>query len=87
MTIKIIKPDIDNDPYHPENLKVPQSFIESAGVKKLLTTIPVRKPKKQNFIRVQADADYRGDVAIIEIEEDRDSIWWHRARSPICKTS
>jgi hypothetical protein len=73
MTIKIIKPAASDDPYHPENLKVPQSFIDSAGVKKLLTTIPVRKPKKQDFIRVHPDADYRADVAIIEIEEDRES--------------
>ena len=73
MTINLVKPAASDDPFHPENLRVPQSFIDSAGVKKLLTTIPVRKPKKQDFIRVHPDADYRADVAIIELEEDRES--------------
>ena len=61
-----------NDPYDPENLRLDQSFVESAGVKKLLTTVSVRKPKPQDFVRVHTDAAYRGDFAIIELEEDRE---------------
>ena len=37
------------DPFDPENLRLDQSFTEAAGVKKLLTTVPVRKPKSQDF--------------------------------------
>jgi len=29
-------------------LRLSQSFVEQAGVKKLLTTVPVRKPHKQD---------------------------------------
>jgi hypothetical protein len=61
------------DPYDPENLRLHQSFYETAGVKKLLTTVPVRKPKKQDFLRVHPDSNYRCDCAIIELEEDRES--------------
>ena len=74
----LVKPTEDavpiapSDPYDPENLRLDQSFVESAGVKKLLTTVPVRKPKPQDFIRVHTDATYRGDFAIIELEEDRE---------------
>jgi hypothetical protein len=73
MTIKILKPTATDDPFHPDNVRASQSFIDSAGVKKLLTTVPVHKPKRQDFIRVHPDADYRVDVAIIEVEEDRES--------------
>ena len=40
-------------------LRLSQNFAKSTGVKKLVTTIPVRKPNKQDFIRVHPDADYR----------------------------
>jgi hypothetical protein len=59
------------DPFDPKNLRVPQSFIDTAGVKPLLTTVPVRKPNKQEFIRVHPDLEYRADpIAIIELEDD-----------------
>src|SRR5262249_21745348 len=61
------------DPFDPENLRLNQSFTEAAGVKKLLTTVPVRKPKKQDYVRVHPGENYRADLAIIELEEDRES--------------
>jgi hypothetical protein len=61
------------DPFDPENLRLDQSFTEATGVKKLLTTVPVRKPKPQDFIRVHSDEAYRADVAIIELEEEREN--------------
>lgn len=43
------------------------------GVKKLLTTVPVRKPNKQDFVRVNPDPRYRlSPAAIIELKEDRE---------------
>jgi hypothetical protein len=47
------------DPFDVTNLRLDQSFVESAGVKKLLTTVPVRKPRKQEFIRARSDPAYR----------------------------
>ena len=38
------------DPFDLSNLRLDQSFVESAGVKKLLTTVPVRKPNPQDFV-------------------------------------
>jgi hypothetical protein len=34
------------DPFDPAALRLDQSFTDTVGVKKLLTTIPVRKPGK-----------------------------------------
>ena len=42
-------------------------------MKKLLTTVPVRKPNRQDFVRVRLDASYRlTPAAIIEVKEDRE---------------
>jgi hypothetical protein len=63
------KPD---DPFDLANLRLDQSFVESAGVKKLLTTVPVRKPNPQDFVRVHPDPGYRETLAVIELKEDRE---------------
>jgi hypothetical protein len=51
-------------------LRLSQSFTETAGVKKLLTTVPVHKPKPQDFVRVHPSADYRADFAMIELKDE-----------------
>jgi hypothetical protein len=40
------------DPFDPANLRLDQNFLKMAGAKKLLTTVPVRRPNKQDYIRV-----------------------------------
>ena len=60
------------DPFNPTNLRLSQSFVETAGVKKLLTTIPVRKPSPQDFVRVHPDPAYRENFPIIELKDDRE---------------
>jgi hypothetical protein len=60
------------DPFDVSKLRLDQSFVESAGVKKLLTTVPVRKPYKQEFIRVHPNLAYRDAFAVIEWSEDRE---------------
>lgn len=59
------------NPFDPASLRLDQNFAETLGVKKLLTTVPVRKPKRQDFIRVHPDPAYRlTPAAIIELQED-----------------
>ena len=57
-----------------ENLRLTQDFQKTGGVKKLLTTIPVRKPNPQTFVRVRPEEAYRGAFAVIELKDDRE-IW------------
>ena len=62
-----------NDPFADlSKLRLSQAFTESVGTKKLLTTVPVRKPGKQEFVRVHPHAEYRGPFAVIEIKDDRE---------------
>jgi hypothetical protein len=60
------------DPFDPANLRLDQSFVESCGVRKLLTTVPVGKPNKQDFIRVHPSPDYRQMVGLIDLKEERE---------------
>jgi hypothetical protein len=63
---------IPDDPFDLTNLRLPQSFVESAGVKKLLTTVPVRKPNPQDFVRVHPSSEYRAPLAVIDLKDDRE---------------
>jgi hypothetical protein len=71
---KLVKPTETepSDPFNLDNLRLDQSFVESAGVRKLLTTIPVRKPNPQDFVRVHPAPEYRAALAIIELKDDRE---------------
>ena len=73
MTTNVTKLQTMLDPFDPESLRLDQSFIETSGVKKLLTTVPVRKPNNQDFVRVHRDESYRLTSAIIELKDDRET--------------
>jgi hypothetical protein len=60
------------DPFDLTKLRLTQDFVETSGVRKLLTTVPVRKPHPQEFVRVHPDAAYRETLAVIELKEDRE---------------
>src|SRR6516164_6505574 len=60
------------DPFDLAGLRLSQNFTETTGVKKLLTTVPVRKPNPQDFVRVHPSADYRADFAMIELKDERE---------------
>jgi|SRR6516162_2050772 hypothetical protein len=60
------------DPFDPANLRLDQRFTETVPVKKLLTTIPVRKPSKQIFFRVHHSPEYRDVFPIIDLKDDRE---------------
>jgi hypothetical protein len=40
------------NPFDPASLRLDQSYADTVGVKKLLTTVPVHKPNKHDFAQV-----------------------------------
>jgi hypothetical protein len=48
-----------------DQLKLGQNFSEAISVKKQIITIPIRKPGRQDFIRVHPDESYRLETAIL----------------------
>jgi hypothetical protein len=58
------------DPFDPANLRLSQDYVERAGVKKLLTTVPVRKPNKQEWIRVRPESEYQDVFGLVELDRE-----------------
>lgn len=56
--------------FDPAHLRLSQNFHEGLGVKKRHTLIQVRKPGKQEYIRVNANLDYSLQTALLEFKED-----------------
>jgi hypothetical protein len=68
------KTPISLDPFDPEAVRLDVSFNETVGVTRLLTTIPVRQPTKQEFVRVHRDPKYRvTPVGLVELQAERES--------------
>ena len=61
------------DPFNLANLKLSQDFASAIGVKKRITTVPVRKPNRQEFVRVHPNAAYRLDTAVVELKAERET--------------
>ena len=51
-------------------LRLDQAFGAIAGIKKVLTTVPVRKPSNQAYVRVHQSAEWRMPAAILQLRED-----------------
>jgi hypothetical protein len=60
------------DPFDPARLRLDQDFGAKLGVKKLLTTVPVRKPSKETFVRTHPDSAYSLTTGVIELKEDQE---------------
>jgi hypothetical protein len=66
------KVETAEDGFNLESLRLDQSFIETS-VKKLLLTVPVRRPSNQDFIRVHPNPAYRANLAIVELRDERET--------------
>jgi hypothetical protein len=70
--LRAVGQDPAPDPFDLRNLRLSQDFVETAGVKKLLTTVPVHKPNRQDFVRVHPSPDYRMNAPMIELKAERE---------------
>jgi hypothetical protein len=61
------------DPFDPASLRIDRTAVPELGVKTLLLNVPVRRPKKQEYFRARPDADFRMAIAILELEEERET--------------
>lgn len=66
-------PTSNPDPFDPASLRLTGNFAAAVGVKKLLITVPVRKPDKSWFVRTHPSDDYRLETGVIELKEDRET--------------
>lgn len=60
------------DPFDPASLRLSQDFASSIGVKKVLTTVPCRKPNRHEFVRVRPGEDWRLETGVFEDKVNRE---------------
>lgn len=63
-------PTVDNK-FDLDSLRLSQNFADSVGVKRMLITVPVRKPNRQDFFRVRPEPEYCLETVILELKEER----------------
>ena len=66
------KTDVTKD-FDLDSLRLKQDFSETLGIQRVLSHVPVRKPNKTNFIRVRPGEDYRMDIGMVEMKEERET--------------
>jgi hypothetical protein len=71
--LKLIDAAASDDPFDLARLRISPEMLETTSVKKLLTTVPVRKPIGQDFVRVRPEPQYRETLAFIELKDDRET--------------
>jgi hypothetical protein len=62
----------NDDMFNLKRLRLSQDFAEGISVKKVVTTIPVRKPNRQEFIQVRPGEDWRLQTCILSLKEERE---------------
>jgi hypothetical protein len=60
------------DPFDPASLRLGQDFASSVGVKKVLTTVPCRKPNRHEFVRVRPGEEWRLETGVFEDKVNRE---------------
>ena len=60
------------DPFDPESLRLSQDFASTIGVKKVLTTVPCRKPNRHEFVRVRPGEAWRLETGLFEDKVHRE---------------
>jgi hypothetical protein len=70
------------NPFDPARLRIGQRFSEGQDVRQVLVSVQVRKPQRQEFIRVHADPEMSVAVALLELKADRQTFLVDPALAP-----
>jgi hypothetical protein len=63
--------DEKGNPFDPRKLRLSQRFSEGGDVRRVHTTVPVRKPHRQEFVRVHSAENMRIETALLDFKEER----------------
>lgn len=62
-----------SNPFDPKKLRIGQRFGEGQDVRRVLVSVLVRKPHRQEFFRTHPDPEMTLQTAILEFKQDRQS--------------
>ncbi len=60
------------DPFDPARYRIAPEVLATAGAKPVLATVPVRKPNRQDWFRINPDLAYKLTTVLIELKDDRE---------------
>jgi hypothetical protein len=60
------------DPFDAKALRLPPAFVQKAGIRKVISTIPVRKPHGQEWLRVHSGEGYSDEYGVIILKDDNE---------------
>jgi hypothetical protein len=63
-----------DDTFDPIRLRLSQDFQSMVGVRKVLVTVPVRKPDRQWFVRIHPEESWRLETAVLEVKEEHANV-------------
>jgi hypothetical protein len=65
------------DPFDAKALRLPPAFEHNAGIRKVISTIPVRKPHGQEWIRVHPGEGFSDNFGVIILKDDNEVYLLH----------
>jgi len=63
--------DEPSNPFDPKRLRISGGSREGPTARKILASVPVRKPNRQEWFRVHRDQDMRIDTLLLEMRDER----------------
>jgi hypothetical protein len=63
------------DPFDPSRFRLSPALAVGLTPKKVLSTVPVRKPDKSWFVRVHPDPAFHLTTAVLELKDDREETY------------
>lgn len=64
--------EAEDDIFNLKRLKLSQNYAEQLSVKKVITTVPTRKPTRQEFIHVRPGEEWRLQTYVLNLKEERE---------------
>ena len=58
-----------------EALRLPQNFTEMVGVQQQVVSVSVRKPNRQEFVRVRPEPEFQFETAILRLKNELDGTY------------
>jgi hypothetical protein len=65
------------DPFDAMALRLPPAFEHNAGIRKVISTIPVRKPHGQEWLRTHPGPGYSENFGVIILKDDKEVYLLH----------
>ena len=58
------------NPFDPESLRIAAGGSANLSIKKLITTVPVKKPSREMYVRTSPKSDHTIDLLLLELKDE-----------------